>query len=635
MDKNKLKQDFYDEVNREWLATATIPADRTSNGSFYEIHDKIEELSKQLFNEWATDDSKIPNDEKIQQFIKFYRMSMDWNKRNELGVEPIYKLINEIEQVNSFGSLFADYKKYNLLGLYTPIEYGVDRDFEDSTKQVLFVSHPELLLNIKTLYDDKERKQKLYDVFRSMSVKLLTKIGKTEEQANKLVDLALDWDQKLLPLTMSPEYSAEYTNLYNPTDVEKLNSYSKQVNFQDLAHQLVEKPVKNLVVTYPEFFEKIDTLISDENFASYKAMMLILALRKYSRYLDDETRKIGGELGRAISGIKEPESPERFALLTSLSPFQMIFGLYYAKTYFGPKAKADVERLVKNMIEIYKQRLNKNDWLSRATIDMAIKKLDYMTVSVGYPDEIESYYDSMITKTYEEGSNVLENILEFDKLRIEYSLSKFGEPVNNKLWSMSPSEVNAYFSPVENKIVFPAAILQKPFYSLDQSSSKNYGGIGAVIAHEISHGFDNNGAKFDEKGNMKNWWTEEDFKNFELKAQKMIEQFDGVMTEVGPCNGKLVVSENIADNGGVACAYEAAKLEKDFNAKDFMINFATIWKSIYLPETSKNLLLHDVHAPTKLRANIQIANMDDFYTEFDVTENDAMYIAPEKRVKIW
>ncbi|BDP45616.1 hypothetical protein EfmJHP9_04860 [Enterococcus faecium] len=230
---------------------------------------------------------------------------------------------------------------------------------------------------------------------------------------------------------------------------------------------------------------------------------------------------------------------------------------------------------------------------------------------------------------------MLSNTLVFSKLTLKDRFSKWNKPVDRSEWEMSADTVNAYYHPFRNVIVFPAAILQAPFYSLEQSSSANYGGIGAVIAHEISHAFDNNGALFDEYGNLNNWWTEEDLTQFQNKAQAMIEEFDGLPFADGKVNGKLTVSENIADAGGLSCALEAAKTESDLSIEEFFVNWATIWRTKAKKEYQQLLLQIDVHAPAKLRANVQPKNLDEFYETFGITEQDAMYLAPEKRVRIW
>jgi putative endopeptidase len=287
--------------------------------------------------------------------------------------------------------------------------------------------------------------------------------------------------------------------------------------------------------------------------------------------------------------------------------------------------------MVQKMINVYKKRLTNNQWLSQATRQKAVLKLDKLGIQVGYPDKLDELYKKFKVK----GSSLVENALHFEKIANLDHYGKWGQPVDRTRWEMSAQIVNAYYNPSYNIIVFPAAILQTPFYSLKQSSSENFGGIGAVIAHEISHAFDNNGAHFDEYGNLNNWWTEDDLKHFKKLAQKMITEFDGLKTPAGKVNGKLVVSENIADAGGLSCALKAAKGEPDADLKAFFINWARVWCMKSSLERQKLLLNIDVHAPNELRADIQPKNLADFYQTFNIQPGDGMYLPPKKRVNIW
>ena len=348
--------------------------------------------------------------------------------------------------------------------------------------------------------------------------------------------------------------------------------------------------------------------------------------------MDDDTRVLAGTYSRALSGSKEAMKAQKAAFYLATGQFSQVVGLYYAHKYFGAKAKADVHHMVEKMIDVYKNRLASNDWLSDDTHQKAIVKLNTLGINVGYPDKLDPLYTKFVV---DEDADLVTNDLNFTQISLKEHYGHWGKDVDRSRWEMPAHMVNAYYNPSFNIIVFPAAILQAPFYSLDQSSSENFGGIGAVIAHEISHAFDNNGAQFDEFGNLHNWWTDEDLKHFQGLAQDMIAEFDGLETEAGKVNGKLVVSENIADAGGLSCALEAAKSEPDVDLKAFFINWARIWRMKSSIERQKLLLSIDVHAPHVLRANVQPKNLADFYTTFGITSDDKMYLAPEKRVNIW
>ena len=384
-------------------------------------------------------------------------------------------------------------------------------------------------------------------------------------------------------------------------------------------------------MTEPEYFKALNKILQD-NFELFKNWALIRVIRENASYLDDEMREINGRYGRALSGSKKPVSQRKFAFYLARDMFSQVAGDYYGKKYFGPQAKADVHHMVEQMIKVYKGRLTNNQWLSKDTRDKAILKLDKLGIQVGYPDKIPALYDQF---KVDEEESLIANLNQLIVTANKELFSRWNTPVDRMRWEMSAATVNAYYHPFKNIIVFPAAILQAPFYSLKQSSSQNYGGIGAVIAHEISHAFDNNGSLFDEFGNLNNWWTDEDSAHFKQLAQKMIDEFDGIPFAGQKVNGKLTVSENIADAGGLSCALEAAKTEADFNAQEFFINWATIWRMKATEQYMQLLLSIDVHAPQKLRANIQAENLDDFYTAFDIKPGDEMYRAPEDRVHIW
>lgn len=309
-----------------------------------------------------------------------------------------------------------------------------------------------------------------------------------------------------------------------------------------------------------------------------------------------------------------------------------MIGDYYGKKYFGEKAKKDATSMIQDMIGIYKKRLENNQWLGEKTRAKAITKLDNIAIKVGFPDKIKPVYAKL---SVDEKATLLENYLAIQKVMIQDNFDEYHRPVDRTTWDMPSQLVNACYDPSRNDITFPAAILEAPFYSLQQSRSQNFGGIGAVMGHEISHAFDNNGSHFDEFGNMVNWWTKEDEDHFNQLTQKMINEFDGIPFAGGHVDGKLVVSENIADNGGISSALEATKQYPDADLKEFFENWARIWRMKASEKYQRMLLAIDVHSPQELRANVQPQNFDEFYTAFDIHEGDGMWLEPDKRVQIW
>jgi putative endopeptidase len=390
--------------------------------------------------------------------------------------------------------------------------------------------------------------------------------------------------------------------------------------------------VDEIIVTQPEFFEKFDEILEEAGLESLKSWMLVRFILQHTSLLSEELRQAGSLFSLTISGQEEPQDREKHAFYTTINQYDQIVGIHYGEKYFGPEARSDVEHMVNEMIAVYKKRLEKNEWLSEGTIEKAIIKLNKLGVLVGYPDDFPEEYSDFIVN---EEESLLANHLAFSEIAARYSFERWNTEVDRTRWAMSANTVNAYFNPTKNIICFPAAILRAPFYDIKQSPSENYGGIGAVIAHEISHAFDNNGAKFDEEGNLENWWTSEDFEAFDKLADKVIEQWDGLETDSVPVNGKLTVSENIADAGGLACALEAVEQDANPDYEDFFFNWARIWAQKAQPEYKQLLLKVDVHAPNRLRANIPPQNLTKFHELFQTQPGDGMYMKEADRIMIW
>lgn len=627
-----IKDDLYEAVNGEWLKTAKIPDDKPATGGFNDLVDEIDKQLMDDFDAYAEGKEKS-EDSRFNEMIKLYRLAKKFDWRKKVGPQPLKRMLASVENLNSYEDYQSQWKNWILAGMPSPISFDIDADMKNATVYALFASSPSLILPDKSYYEAEKKAQhdQLLQLWSSMVEALMDKLGYSKEEAKKIIDDAIKFDALLAPNVKSAEEAADYSKMYNPQTVAELASATDQLDIAAIIEQLVGEEPEKVIVTEPEYFKALNKILQD-NFELFKNWALIRVIRENASYLDDEMREINGRYGRALSGSKKPVSQRKFAFYLARDMFSQVAGDYYGKKYFGPQAKADVHHMVEQMIKVYKGRLTNNQWLSKDTRDKAILKLDKLGIQVGYPDKIPALYDQF---KVDEEESLIANLNQLTVTANKELFSRWNKPVDRMRWEMSAATVNAYYHPFKNIIVFPAAILQAPFYSLKQSSSQNYGGIGAVIAHEISHAFDNNGSLFDEFGNLNNWWTDEDSAHFKQLAQKMIEEFDGIPFAGQKVNGKLTVSENIADAGGLSCALEAAKTEADFNAQEFFINWATIWRMKATEQYMQLLLSIDVHAPQKLRANIQAENLDDFYTAFDIKPGDEMYRAPEDRVHIW
>ena len=625
----RIQDDLFEAVNAEWLAETEIPSDRPRIAAFDELVISNEQT---LMHDFATIHEF---DEPVMtEFAKFYKKAGDFIERFEFGTEPVKPELEKISAILDFETLTSKFADL-ILNSQVPVPFGlsVDTDMKDAVHYAMTFSGAGLILPDTTYYaDEHPRKAELLDFYRTNTVEILREFGFSAEAAQQQVENTVKFDAILAQYVNTSEEWAKYAELYNPVVISDFTSHIKSVPFAQIIEALIGKLPEKIVVYEKRFYENFDQIVNVANFELIKSWMLVKLLRGSTQYLSDDMRILGSDFSRKLSGTSEARSQEKHAFDLATGQFSQAVGLYYGHKYFGEAAKADVQRMTSEMIKVYQERLDKNTWLSRATIDKAIKKLDAMTVFIGFPDKLPEIYQQFTVSH----DSLYSNIARFDVARSHKHYDKFNEDVDKTEWHMPAHMVNAYFSPDSNTIVFPAAILQKPFYSAtEQTPSQNYGGIGAVIAHEISHAFDNNGALFDEFGNMNNWWTDEDFKAFEAKQELMIAEFDGLEIAGGKVNGKLVVSENIADAGGLTAAMTAALREPDADLKAFFTQWGEIWRLKASEEYQQMLLSMDVHAPGKLRANVQASNLDEFFATFDIQEGDGMWRAEAERVKIW
>ncbi|WP_025755570.1 M13-type metalloendopeptidase [Mycoplasmopsis cricetuli] len=632
--KNNLKHDFYEYVNKNWLKKAKIDSDASVISAFHELAKQLEKklikLSDNLTEE-AIKQAKIPS---VLEFNKLYKMLKNKTKREKLGFEPIRDFINEINELENFEELAKKIVSKRATWSYLPVPISVSDDFLNNKIKVLWIEEPSTILPSKEYYSKKDAKNQL-KLFKKMVVELLQMYGYKKRKASELVDKAIEFDSIVKDYVLSSVQKADFISMYNVTKLSKLKHVSQYFNLSAIANEITNQKVDTIVVVNPEYVNNLKNIYTEANFEKYKALLLIKNFLKACTYLSEEIRIKASTFSNAIRGIEKTENLKKYSFRIAESWFSMPIGLYYAHQHFGEKAKIDVEKKIFKMINVYRNRLKNNTWLSKKTIEKALLKLNKLDVMVGYPSKMRPYYDNFKIITYKNGSNVFANILKLQTILQEYNDSLYMQHESDEYWLMSPANINAYFHPIKNHIVFPAAILQAPFYSLEQSNSVNYGGIGAVIAHEISHAFDNNGSQFDENGTLNNWWTDQDRIEFEKRKQAVIKLFDGFELEEGKVNGTLTVSENIADLGGFLCSLEAAQSEKDFNPEDFFEGWAKIWRIKAKSEHMKLMLNTDVHSPGKARANVQLKNCDLFHEYYKTNPQDKMYLAKDKRIKIW
>ncbi|GLB46519.1 peptidase M13 [Philodulcilactobacillus myokoensis] len=637
INESLVKDDLYQAVNGNWLKTAKIPADHSSTGGFMDLVDQIEKTLIHDSNDLKN--GKIaPKNKEMAEYKKFYTMTTNFKKREADGSKPLMPLLKKVQDLKSLSDLNHQLRDWILDGFPLPFALYIEADEKNTKLNALYATAPSLFMPDKTYYSKNNQSyQKLMPILVKMLNQLLVMVGYSKEQAQTIVAKAKAYDQLIAPHVKSAEESADEKKNYNPQKFSDLDDAVPGLDLAKVVTDLIgqnETP-KRVINNQPKYYEALKDLLSPDHFDEMKAWMLVGVLTSYTGDLSEEFRQAGSLFSRALSGKKQTSSKEKAAYYLAEDAFDQVVGDYYGHKYFGEKAKADVHQMVVNMINVYKKRLTDNDWLSDSTRKQAINKLNHLGIQVGYPDKIDPLFAKFHVETFEDGASIVSNEVKFTRIAVQDIFSKWNRPVDRMRWEMPANMVNAYYHPFKNIIVFPAAILQKPFYSLDQSSSENYGGIGAVMAHEISHSFDNNGSLFDEYGNLHNWWTKEDHEHFEKLTDQMIKEFDGMPFAGGKVNGKLTVSENIADDGGLSCAEEAAKSENNVDLRAFFFNWARVWRTKSTEAFKQLLLSIDVHAPSELRGQIQPQNLDDFFKTFDIKPGDGMYRKPADRVKIW
>ncbi len=636
MDEKKqvrIQDDLYQFVNRNWIEKAEIPGDRSSIGSFGILDLELEKLLMNEFKEMAEGKKEIPN-ENMKKAITIYKAGLDTARRDKDGVTPLLKHLHLLDDVKTLNDFMERVSELDEDGFALPFNYGVEVDMQDSLKHAFAITGPSIILPDTTYYaEGNEKAAKLLGVWKEMALKILSYGDLSKEDQLAYVEGALAYDKEIAKHVKSQLEWADYVKSYNPMSLDEVDG--QMVNF-DLKKFLTsiykDKVPQTIIVSDPRALKEFGNYWNEEIFDNFKKWAYVRRMIGGCGRLTEELREIANMYRQAITGNPKIASTEKHAFGVAEGSFSEVVGIYYGEKYFGEEAKKDVVEMVKKIIETYKSRIKASTFLKEETKEKAILKLSTMKIKMGYPDKWDKFYDTL---EVDPEASYYEMLHKIANQGGHHNLEQLYKPVDHNEWAMPGHLVNACYDPTSNDITFPAAILQKPFYSLSQKPEENLGGIGAVIGHEISHAFDNDGAQCDENGNLNNWWTEDDYNHFQELTKDMIAEFDGIEINGGKVNGELVVSENIADNGGMAVTLEIMSHMENADYQAYFKNWARVWCIKARPEYLNLLLSTDVHSPAVLRANMQPRNFPEWYKAFDVKETDEMYIAPEKRIIIW
>lgn len=632
MEKVRIQDNLYNYVNQKKLDKLVIPDDKPTTGGFSELAESVEKIMMGEFRAMAENKS-YPNDY-IKRAVELYSMAIDGERRTKHGIAPALEslaILDEIKTTKDFSRL---YKTLFLKGIPTPIYVDVDTDMKDSSRHLAYIVGANVILPDASYYKPEREAQKvsLLGMWSKFAKEILAKTNLTAEEQEVYIKDTLAFDEILGSLVKTREEWSRYIESYNPFEEEKVAEMVNTIDFDAILKDLFGHIPSTIVVTEPRYFGAFTKVFNEETLTVYKHWAFVIGLLKVCSFLSEELRDLGGAFMRALTGVATMRSIDKFAYGIASEAFSEPVGIYYGEKYFGEEAKKDITEIVYQIIDTYKERIKTNEILGDETKERAILKLSKIGVKMGYPDKVDEDYNLL---TFDENASLFDAVCSLRKIKRVCGFSKLTKDVNREEWPMPGHMVNACYNPSVNDITFPAAILQAPFYSIKQTRSENLGGIGAVIAHEISHAFDSNGAKCDENGNLHNWWTKEDTRKFNAKIKAMIKEFDGIELPWGRVNGKFIVSENIADNGGMAVTLEIMSKTEGASYEEYFMNWARVWCQKAKPEYRQLLLSVDVHGPAILRANMQPRNFPEWYSTFNVKRTDKMYLAPSKRVIIW
>ena len=632
MENIRIQDDLYTYVNQETLDKLVIPDDKPMAGGFAELADGVEKI---MMGEFATmtEAKSYPNDY-LKRACELYAIAKDADRKEKHGITPALKCLAILDDVKTVEDFSRLYKTLSLKGIPTPINIGVDTDMKNTKQHLVYIQGAGVILPDATYYKPEmvAQKEQLLGIWTSVAKMVMAKTDLSPEEQEQYVADTLAFDEILGGLVKTREEWSRYVEMYNPMDTAKVADMLSTLDFDAILTDLFGHVPATVVVTEPRYFGDFAKVLNQDTVVLYKHWAYVTGLLNACNFLSEELRDMGGMYGRALMGVAKMQSIEKFAYNLASGTYSEPVGIYYGDKYFGQEAKRDITEIVYQIIDTYMARIKTNEILGDETKEKAILKLSKMGVKMGYPDKVRAIYDQLV---FNPEDSLFDIMLSLKAIRELDALSKLDQPTDPEKWAMPGHMVNACYDPFVNDITFPAAILQAPFYSLKQTRSENLGGIGSVIGHEISHAFDSNGAKCDENGNINNWWTEDDFKRFEAKVQEMIEQFDGIELPWGKVNGAFIVSENMADNGGMSVTLDIMSRTEGVSYEEYFSNWARIWCQKAKPEYSKLLLSVDVHGPCILRANMPPRNFKEWYATFDVKETDKMYIAPDKRIIIW
>jgi predicted metalloendopeptidase len=648
MDKSvKPNEDFYKFVNGGWLKKTEIPADKTRWGTYDELRQKTDIDALNILKE-ATENPKYKSNTDQGKAVNLYKSILDTVGRNKKGLSPLKPYlakINSIKNVKDLQALLIEMEPIGGIGF---LGVGIGGDAKNSNRNVIYVSPGIVGLPDRDYYvsDDKDSKEKREKYVLHVA-RMLQFLGENQKKAKSDADKILELETAISQPRFDRVERRDRRKSYNPMKVSDLQKLTPSIDWNAYLTNIGLKNVDSLVVTQPKYMIALEAIFKENKVKDWKAYLRWSLLNGSVGKLSKTVEVANWEFyGKTLTGAMKQRPHDERALQVINGAVGEALGKLYVEKMFPEEAKIKAKKMIKNIIVAYQNRINNLTWMTAETKIKAIEKLNKITIKIGYPDKWKDY-SALTLSSPEEAGTYFENMKNISRWRFKEDIDKLNKPVDKTEWGMSPQIVNATYSPSFNAITFPAGILQPPFFDYRVDEALNYGAVGGSIGHEISHAFDDSGARYNGDGNLVDWWTAEDLKQFTALTGALAEQFSALEPLPGVhVDGKFTLGENIGDLGGINAVYDGLQIYLKENGNPglidgftpeqrLFISWTTKWRSQIRDEALKNQLKTDPHSPGKYRAYVPLQNVDAFYSAFDIKVGDGMYVTPEKRVKIW
>ncbi len=641
------KEDFYRFVNGTWVDNTEIPADQTVWGGFNMLRKETDADVLAILNK-AKDDKNLDPKSDQAKAVYVYQSIMDTDSRDKAGYAPLKPYLKMIDAVKDIKQLPALLGKLSATGVSGLVSFGVGPDAKDTNMNVAQLGAGSLGMSREYyVEEDADSKSKL-EKYEQHMARMLTMTGTDAKAAAKTAADIVAFEAKMAEPRLDKVASRNPLLSYNPMPKADLKNLVPAMDWNTYFKEIGVKDFETIIVSQPDYLKALQPMLTQANLPVIKEYLKWTIIDNSANFLSTELEDANWDFySKTMRGAVEQEKMDERALDVVNGTVGEALGKLYVEEKFPQEAKDKAMEMIEYVKKAYEVRINNLEWMSADTKVKAIEKLNGMTIKIGYPDKWKDYSKMEITSPVN-GGNLFDNMMAVTKWSREENLADLGETVDKTEWFMSPQTVNAYYNPYYNEIVFPAAILQPPFYDYNADAAINFGGMGAVIGHEISHGFDDSGARFDAAGNMTNWWTDEDNTKFTGLGDNLADQYSAieVMPEVF-INGKFTLGENIGDLGGVNAAYDALQMwlkdkgepKTDIDGytqeQRFFMSWATVWRTKMRDEALQQRIKGDTHSPGMQRGYVPLQNIQAFYDAFDIKPGDKMYVEPADRVIIW